>query len=113
MKKEKSMNSLSEFPTEVLVFYFKKFRTVKHYEYENDWYNWVVEDKTEGPFYVEDEDGDGYYFTDEFTIKFEGMWWHGHKDEFMKELNSRGNVDITAKNFKKWKIQYKKSLKKH
>ena len=37
MKKEKSMNSLSEFPTEVLVFYFKKFRTVKHYEYENDW----------------------------------------------------------------------------
>ena len=35
------------------------------------------------------------------------------KEEFMKELNSRENVNINAKNFKKWKIQYKKSLKKH
>lgn len=112
MKKEKQITPLSQFPTEVLVFYFKKFRTVCHYEYENEWYDWVVEDKTTTPF--EYDDGEDNYFDDGcMHIQFEDMYWRGKRDEFMKELNSRGNVNITAKDFKKWKIQYKKSLKKH
>lgn len=112
VKKEKEITPLSKFPTEVLVFYFKKFRKVSHYEYENAWHEQVIEDRTEGPFYREDEDGDGFYSYDEFTIKFEGMYWHGKRNDFMKELNSREHVDISAKNFKKWKMQYKKALKK-
>lgn len=120
--KEKQITPISQFPTEVLVFYFKKFRKVRHYEYDKEIYDengefiddwgWVVEDVTEGPFYKEDEDGDGW-ISNEIYIKFEGMYWRGKRDDFIKELNSRENVNITAKNFKNWKRNYKKSLKKH
>lgn len=112
MKKEKDITPLSKFPTEVLVFYFKKFRKCRHREYEDEWYNWIVEDKTEAPFEQEDEDGDGYWVTNEMYINFEGMYWRGKRDEFMKELNKREHVNINAKNFKDWKREYKKSLKR-
>lgn len=122
MGKEKKITPLSKFPTEVLVFYFKKFRKVRHYEYDKEIYDengefiddwgWVVEDVTEGPFHIEDEDGDGW-IGDEMYIQFEGMYWRGKRSDFMSELNKRENVNITAKNFKDWKRNYKKSLKRH
>ena len=119
--KEKQITPISQFPTEVLVFYFKKFRKVRHYEYDKEIYGengefiddwgWVVEDKTTVPF--EYDDGEDNYFDDGcMYIQFEGMYWRGKRDEFIKELNSRENVNITAKNFKDWKREYKKSLKR-
>lgn len=119
MKKEK-ITPLSKFPTEVLVFYFKKFRKCRHREYEKiirDEYGdiiddeLIIEDVTTVPF--EYDDGEDNYFDDGcMYIQFEGMYWRGKRDEFIKELNSRENVNITAKNFKDWKREYKKSLKR-
>lgn len=114
MKKDKKITPLSKFPTEVLVFYFKKFRKCRHYEYENEWYDLVVEDKTEEPFTHDDDgDGDDYWDTGEMYINFEGLYWKGKRSDFMSELKKRGNVNITAKNFKDWKRKYKKSLKRN
>ena len=110
MKKEKQITPLSQFPTEVLVFYFKKFRTVRHYEYENEWCDWVVEDKTTMPFEYDDAE-DNYFDDCCMYIQFEGMYWRGKRDKFMKELNSRGNVNITAKDFKNGKYNIRNLLK--
>ena len=108
MGKEKKITPLSKFPTEVLVFYFKKFRQCRHYEYENEWDDFVIEDKTKEPFTTNRD-----YIDDEMYIQFEGMYWRGECSDFMSELNKRENVNITAKNFKDWKRNYKKSLKRH
>ena len=69
MKKEKQITPLSQFPTEVLVFYFKKFRTVRHYEYENEWCDWVVEDKTTMPFEYDDAEDETEVYNMPEAIK--------------------------------------------
>jgi hypothetical protein len=115
MKKEKQTNPLSDFPTEVLVYYFKKFRKCCHYEYEHLIYDddncliddpLIIEDVTTAPFTHELD-----YRDDIMYIRFEGMYWIGKCYEFMNELHKRGNVNISAKNFKDWKREYKKAHK--
>lgn len=112
-KNEKKITPLCEFPTEVIVFYFKKFRRCRHYEYEKLIYDddgcliddpLIIEDVTKEPFeWVRDDDI--------MYINFEGMYWRGKRSEFMEEMNSRGNVDISPKSFKDWKREYKKRKK--
>lgn len=113
-KNEKKITPLSEFPTEVIVFYFKKFRKCRHYEYEKPVYDsdgclvdedFIIEDVTEEPF-------EGRRTDDTMYIQFDGMYWSGKRSEFMEEMNRRGNVDISAKNFKDWKREYKKRNKR-
>lgn len=104
MKKEKQITPLTNFPTEVLVFYFKKFRKCRHYEYEDEWDNLVVEDVTTEPFTTKCD-----WRDDEMYVKFEGLYWYGKCHEFMDELNKRGNVNISLSNFKDWKREYKKT----
>jgi len=44
---------------------------------------------------------------------FEGMYWKGTVEDVKAELSKRPNVNIRgSKDFRKWKIQYKKQLKK-
>lgn len=133
MKRE-VITPLSEFPTEVLVFEFKRNRHCYHREhyghflgYRKQWYpHW---ENVEGlgliiNYYTmelipEYSDYQGYdetttQFCDEtLYFSFEGKYWNGSLRELKKELERRPHVNIHgSKDFRKWKIQYKKQQKK-
>lgn len=129
---DKTITPLSQFPTEVLVFYFKKLR--KCYTHKRCGKQIGIEKRWSPHF--ENVEGLGYiinyytmyelpiweieYYTttsgqfldDTLWFKFEGMYWTGGIDELKKELDKRPNIDIkNTKDFRKWKINYKKSVK--
>lgn len=56
--------------------------------------------------------GNDFRWTDEMEFTFEGMYWRGTIDELKKELANRPHVNLKGgKDFRRWKQQYKKSLK--
>lgn len=101
MKKEIKITPLSKFPTEVLVYNYKKLRICCHYEFENEYYDLERIDETHGQ-----------NFDNEVHFSFEGMYWSGYIDDLKKELDKRPHVDITVKNFKDWKREYNKKKKR-
>ena len=151
---EKEITPLSKFPTEVIVYMFRKER---HCETRLPWnYRTRYNNKTGKyeywiPFSGSwtDTDGktwnpvilgytlmtgkevhnkftttygnwwDGWSYPDEggwgkrISFEFEGMYWKGEVKDIIKELSTRPHVDIHgAKAFRKWKIEWKKSMKK-
>ena len=64
-------------------------------------------------WHLSDYNDRGYY-TEEIDFEFEGMYWKGTIQDIHDELSKRPNVNIIGtKSFRKWKINYKKSLKNH
>lgn len=54
-----------------------------------------------------------FLYSDEVRVKFDGMTWEGKISELKAELDKRPNVEINGrKEFRKWKIEYKKSRKR-
>ena len=129
MRKERIITPLSEFPTEVLVFEFKRNRRCYHRTsygdcigYKKQWYpHW---ENVEGLGYIinyytienisifDDKSFDetGTQFCDDtLYFSFEGKYWNGSLRALKQELAKRPNVNITLKNFRKWKKKYKKS----
>lgn len=57
--------------------------------------------------------GNDFRWTDEMEFTFEGMYWRGTIDELKKELATRPHINLKGgKDFRRWKQNYKKSLKK-
>lgn len=129
MRKERTITPLSEFPTEVLVFEFKRNRHCYHRTsygdcigYRKQWYpHW---ENVEGLGYIinyytienvpifDDKSFDetGTQFSDDtLYFSFEGKYWNGSLRKLKEELDKRPNVNITLKNFRKWKKKYKRS----
>ena len=129
MRKERVITPLSEFPTEVLVFEFKRNRRCYHRKYYGDcigyrkqWYpHW---ENVEGLGYIinyytienvpifDDKSFDEtttQFSDDTLYFSFEGKYWNGSLSELKRELEKRPNVNITLKNFRKWKQKYKRS----
>ena len=104
----KENTPLSKFPTEVLTYNFKKLRRVIHREYENDECDLVINDETTSI----NDGGSDYHGSRNVSFNFEGLYWQGSIDELKDELNKRPNVNITEKNFKDWKREYKKNKKR-
>lgn len=51
------------------------------------------------------------YFGDIIHISFEGMTWEGNVSEIQNELNTRPHIGpMTAKQFRVWKMNYKRQL---
>lgn len=117
--KRKDITPLTEFPTEVLVYYFKKLRKCytseridKQIGVEKRW-SLVLNDYYELPIWsVRKETSTyGHYPDDTLWFDFERMYWEGSITELKKELDKRPHVNIhTSKDFRKWKIEYKKLL---
>lgn len=56
---------------------------------------------------------DWYSPSEEIDFRFEGMYWSGKVKDVREELAKRPHCNIhSAKDFRKWKIEYKKSLKR-
>lgn len=129
MRKERTITPLSEFPTEVLVYYFKKLRKCythskcgkqigvekrwsPHFEFvENLGYIINYYTLYELPIYEKEyyTTTSGQYHDDTLWFNFEGMYWNGSINELRRELDTRPNIDIkSSKDFRKWKMQYKK-----
>ena len=54
-----------------------------------------------------------YWPSDKIWFNFEGMYWKGTIHEIRKELRKRSHCEIHgAKEFRKWKINWKKTNKK-
>ena len=52
------------------------------------------------------------WYSNEVQFNFEGMYWKGDIDELKAELDTRENVPLKgSKEFRRWKMKYKKSLK--
>lgn len=97
----KENTPLSKFPTEVLVYNYKKLRICCHY----------TEERENGFEIDEYDETHGQNIDNELHFSFEGMYWHGYIDDLKKELDKRPHVDITVKNFKDWKREYNKKKK--
>jgi hypothetical protein len=129
MRKERIITPLSEFPTEVLVFEFKRNRRCYHRTsygdcigYRKQWYpHW---ENVEGLGYIinyytmenvpifDDKSFDEtttQFSDDTLYFSFEGKYWNGSLRALKQELEKRPNVNITLKNFRKWKKKYKRS----
>ena len=129
MRKERVITPLSEFPTEVLVFEFKRNRHCYHRTsygdcigYKKQWYpHW---ENVEGLGYIinyytienvpifDDKSFDEtttQFHDDTLYFSFEGKYWNGSLRKLKEELDKRPNVNITLKNFRKWKKKYKRS----
>ncbi len=51
-----------------------------------------------------------YSFTDEMEFTFEGMYWRGTIDEIKAEMAKRPHISLKGgKDFRRWKIKYKKN----
>ena len=141
MKQNNKITPLSQWPTEALVMCFRRNKycrthlpfnyRLKYNKKTCKWEYWL-------PFYGSwtDEEGNtwnpitiGYTLYDkipkEYTkvygnrhggkiaFTFEGMYWEGKLAEVYNELSKRPHINLNgAKDFRKWKIEYKKSLKK-
>ena len=130
MRKERTITPLSEFPTEVLVFEFKRNRRCYHRKtcgdflgYRKQWYpHWenveglgliinyyymeLVPEYTDSPGFDETTT---QFSDDTLYFSFEGKYWNGSLRALKQELAKRPNVNITLKNFRKWKQKYKRS----
>ena len=54
------------------------------------------------------------YWEQNIHFQFEGMYWRGTIGDIRKELARRPHVNLKgSRDFRKWKIEYKKSLKNH
>lgn len=127
--KQINITPLSEFPTEVLVYNFKRLRTCRTYRrcgkqigVEKHWVPHQKYDKEQG--WVEDYytlyeypiyESEKYTITsgpwgqNKFRITFEGKYWEGDIKDLLNEINSRPHCNIHgSKDFRKWKINYKK-----
>jgi hypothetical protein len=49
------------------------------------------------------------FSDDTLYFAFEGKYWNGSLRALKQELEKRPNVNITLKNFRKWKKKYKKA----
>ena len=58
------------------------------------------------------EPGEPGGYGDKMLFEFEKMYWEGTVQDVYDELSGRPHVDIHgSKDFRKWKIEYKKRLK--
>lgn len=56
--------------------------------------------------------GNDFKWTDEMEFTFEGMYWRGTIDEIKAEMANRPHTPLKGrKDFRRWKIKYKKSLR--
>ena len=141
MNRKQIITPLSQWPTEAILYLFRKNRTcytsgiVQYYERKNKLTNkieiWLpmggVYQKDDGHWdydilYYELFDGTkeeyikqhthtyGNWGSDEIWFRFEGMYWRGSIHEIKKELRKRPNCNIHGgKDFRKWKMNWKKN----
>ena len=155
MKQKQIITPLSQWPTEAILYLFRKHRQcytefhTSYYERKNkltnqieiwlpvggsyqkddghwdydvlyyELYNGTKEDfikqhtTTYGCNGYFDHYDDWYWPTDEIWFRFEGMYWKGTITDVKKELAKRPNCNIHgAKDFRKWKMNWKKNNKR-
>jgi hypothetical protein len=144
--KENKITPLTKFPTEALVWLYRKNRICRTYipwDYHKSgpdeyWVPFCGPYEIEGVVYdpciightkmsakefhkkfTEINGNEGFYICDEpvkskyINFEFEGMYWRGTVSELQQELSKRPHANIKGnKDFRKWKIKYKKQLKR-
>ena len=137
--KENKITPLTKFPTEALVWLYRKNRICRTYipwDYHKsgpDEY-WIpfcgpyeIEGVVYDPCIIGHTKMSAKEFHKKFTeiygnkpvrskdinFEFEGMYWRGTVSELQQELSKRPHANIKGHNdFRKWKIKYKKQLKR-